>query len=242
MTALSETTPGGLVFTLKKSATEDVLEKRDGEVSSYSGKALHHGSPVLRYRLENPTATPRIARISVKGRYYGYGRNNDLIYLTSVPIGAGEKQDGELRLPFVNLGYGQYRTVELDDGVGKETCGEMVECGMHVGSNGWHDSDEPPSKVLGEHFDPLVVVSKGVDEFCVRKLYAAAYRKKDKQEIATIDMTVRTCDFDRFTNLARLLGGERSGDQFDDLDEPERGDAYSAEGLCCRGRVPRSYG
>lgn len=208
MTALAETTPAGLVFTLKKSATEDVLEMQDGEARNYSGMGFHHGSPALRYCIENPTATPRTAQISVKTRSYFRGAMGNLVCLTSVSVGAGEKKDCEVRLPFVDIGNNIYRQVEIDDGVEKKFCGSVSDLAMHTGSNDWYDPKDPLPRYLDSDFEPLVVVSKDVSESRVQMAYTSTwkeeYRKKKRlnndENVLSPELNIRTCDFSRFTD------------------------------------------
>ena len=196
--ASAVTTPKGLVLRTKAPPTASIAAA-DGE--AYGTVFVWHGSPVFRYQVENTSATPQVARVTLKKPVY-HSRWFSLV--STVSVGAGEKKDLELRFPFFPLNGGR-TLVEIDDGTGALSDdgagGTDVEMLIPYG---WrHDKG---TGFLGEHFEPQIVVSAGVERETICSAYSSALTRDRTQKNKhgscgrSADANVRTCDFSRFTD------------------------------------------
>ena len=192
------TTPRGLVLRTKAPPTA-AIATGDGE--AYGTVFVWHGSPVFRYQVENTSATPQVARVTLKRPVY---HSRWFSFVSTVSVGAGEKKDLEQRIPFFPFRYGGCTLVEIDDGTGALSVGDAdgtVE--MHIPHDWRHDKG---TGFLGEHFEPQIVVSAGVERETVRDAYSTAlaqgctHKNKHGSCGKSADVSVRTCDFSRFTD------------------------------------------
>lgn len=197
--ALAVTTPNGLVLRTKAPPTASIAT---GDGEAYGTVFVWHGSPVFRYQVENTSATPQVARVTLKKPVYHGPRFS---FVSTVSVGAGEKKDLELRFPFFPLRHGGYTLVEIDDGTGALSVGDAdgtVE--MHI-PYGWrHDKG---TGFLDENFEPKIVVSAGVERETISAYSSALVQgctKSQKNKHGSCgrgaEVSVRTCDFSRFTD------------------------------------------
>lgn len=197
--ASAVTTPRGLVLRTKAPPTASIAAA-DGD--AYGTVHVWHGSPVFRYQVENTSATPQVARVTLKKPVY-HGRWFSFVSIVSV--GAGEKKDLGQRLPFFPLGYGGRCSVEIDDGTGALSVdGVDGTVEMHI-PYGWrHDKG---TGFLDENFVPKIVVSAGVERETISAYSSALVQgctKSQKNKHGSCgrgaEVSVRTCDFSRFTD------------------------------------------
>ena len=194
------TTPKGLVLRTKAPPTA-AIATGDGDASGAEWMSIWHGSPVFRYQVENTSEAPQVARVTLKQPVY-HGRWFSSV--STVSVGAGEKKDLEQRLPFFPHGYGGRTLVEIDDGTGAlsdDGAGGTVE--MLIPYDWRHDKG---TGFLGEHSEPQIVVSAGVERETIRSAYSSALTRDRTQKNKhgscgrSADANVRTCDFSRFTD------------------------------------------
>ena len=198
MGASAVTTPRGLVLRTKAPPTASIAT---GDGETYATVHVWHGSPVFRYQVENTSATPQVARVTLKKPVY-HGRWFSLV--STVSVGAGEKKDLEPRFPFFPLRYGGLTLVEIDDGTGAMSVGDAdgtVE--MYI-PYGWrHDKG---TGFLDENYEPQIVVSAGVEHETICSAYSSvlsqgcAQKNKHGSCGRDAEVRVRTCDFSRFTD------------------------------------------